>query len=739
MIRTFTLSLLFLSWYGSTLAQPPQRGVVSGFVVEAGTSAPVGFASILIIETSRGVMSHENGRFLVSQLVPGTYTFRASRIGYEPFTVVGTVSAGDTLALRFVMTPTVYRSRLIEIVGQRDNSGSDVDVDRIIGGRALRHQLSRTLAETMANEPGMSQSTMGPAPARPVLRGLAGDRLLILEDGRSTGDLSSSSPDHALAIDPMNADRIEIIRGPAALIYSSNTMAGVINVVRGQIPTSLIGHSHGSVSLQGESVNTGMSMGANVYGSNGLWAYKVDASGRATGNIRTPAGTLSNTAMRTGHAAVGGSTIRDWGMLGASVNFLDSRYGIPGDFVGAHPNGVKINMQRVQSDLRVDLTPKDRFFKQIEHHITGSYYFHEELEYSNQRRTHDIVGSDFIYLTLKMHSLWNHGARGLLHRGQLGYSGGVSRLTVGGYTFTPPTTETTTAVYGFEDIHFGMWTMQVSARFDVHAVIPDEERSARIGLIRTRTFAEPSGALRLTRTFVGGVEAGLNGMRTVRIPSVKELFSEGPHLPAYSYEVGDPDLGAERGWGGEVFARVATERAGVQLGAYVNLIEDYLYPRNTGEFAIQRPLPIYQYTGADVVMIGMEAISEVRLSDAIHLTGTASWVEGSVASTGEPIPFIPPLSGKFGLEYSVKTLTLGAGLRAAAAQHRLGEFEEATDAFVVADLSAQAHIAKGRALHTISLKVENVANTEYRMHLSRVKSIMPEPGRSVSVLYRAYF
>jgi len=726
-------------FHSTAQAQGTARGAISGQVRDADTSEPLGFATILIIETNRGVLAHENGRFIMGNLVVGTYTLRASRIGYEPIIVIATVSPGDTTFAEFRMTPTVYRSRMIEIVGQRESNGSDVDVDRVIGGRALRQQLSRTLAETLTNEPGMSQSTMGPAPARPVLRGLAGDRLLILEDGRSTGDLSSSSPDHALAIDPLNADRIEIIRGPAALMYSSNTLAGVINVVRGQIPTTLIHHYHGTVSLQGETVNSGLSAGANVYGSTGNWAYKADASGRTAGNIQTPEGELKNTGMQTVHAALGTSYIRDWGLIGLSTNVLDSRYGIPGDFVGAHPKGVKINMQRFQADVRADLTPKTGLFRQIEHHVTYSYYFHEELEYSPQRQRHDLVGSDFIYQSVRMHSLWNHDEAAIFRRGQLGYSGGWARLTVGGYSFTPPTNETTIALYGFEDVHVGDWTIQASARFDVQSVIPDEERNARIGRIRTRTFAEPSAAIRMTRTIGSGFEIGVNGMRTIRIPSVKELFSEGPHLPAYSYEVGNPDLQAERGWGGEVFVRSASDRYGIQFSAYANRIQNYLYPRNTGEFAVQRPLPIYQYTGDDVIMIGMEALTEWRLTQDLHISGTVSWVKGSIIDTGRPIPFVPPLSGKVNLDYSVKRLTLGAGLRAASKQDRLGEFEEPTDGYVVADLSAQAHLTAGRALHTISLKAENVTDRAYRMHLSRVKAIMPEPGRTVSVLYRVYF
>jgi iron complex outermembrane receptor protein len=705
--------------------------------LDSASDAPLGWATILVVETGRGVVSHEDGRFELRFPTSGLYTLRASRIGYDPQTLAVRLEEGEAVELTFRLTPAVYRSRMIEIVGDRE-MGGDVEADRVISGRALRQQLGRTLAETLVNEPGLTQTSMGPAPARPVLRGLAGDRLLILEDGRSTGDLSSSSPDHALALDPMNADRIEIIRGPASILYSSNTMGGVINVVRGQIPMSLTGHHHGSLGLQGESVNSGLSGGGQVYGSTGNWAYKTDLSLRGAGSIRTPDGRLPNTDLGTFHAAAGLSRISNGTVLGGSVNVMTSEYGIPGDFVGAHPKGVRIRMQRIQGDLKWEKTPESGFFRRIEHQLSGSWYFHEELEYSFLRSAYDIIGTDFINRSLKLNAFWHHDGWGLSKHGQWGYSADITRLTVGGFTFTPPANEQGIAVFGFEDLHLGDWILQVSGRIDLRAVVPDEERVARIGRIRSRSFVAPSGGIRWFRPFGGGMEAGVGLMRTARLPSIKELYSEGPHLPAYSYEVGNPDLGMESGWGGEVFGRYATEAAGLQVAVFANRVANYLYPRNTGTFAVRRPLPIYQYSGDDVRMVGAEVLAEVRLPAQIQVTGSASVVNGSFRD-GSPVPFMPPVNGKVNVEWTRSSLTVGAGVRWSMRQDRLGEFEEPTAGFVVPDLTLQYFRNVGPTLHTVALTAENVTDTEYRMHLSRVKSIMPEPGRNVKVLYRVYF
>lgn len=724
--------------HAAGFAEEQTRGVIRGTITDYDTGEPVGWTSVLVVETGRSTTAHENGDYIIPNVAPGNLTIRTHRVGYETATRQVTITAGDTLNLDIRLRQSSFMSRAIEVVGDREN-GDALQVERRVDGRELRQQLGRTLAETLQNEPGMTQSTMGPAPARPVLRGLSGDRLMVLEDGRTTGDISTSSPDHALAIDPINSNHIEILRGPAALVYSSNSLAGVVNVVRGQIPTELPAHFHGTGSLQGETVNSGLSAGFSTYGSVKNIGLRADLGMRSASDITTPEGKLDNTAIQNLHGAIGVSRIRNWGLVGISGNFYRSSYGIPGDFIGSHPEGVKINMEREQVDFKLDINPDLDWIRRMLFDYTFSHYFHEELEFNPVDEAFSLVGSDYSLFTNTVRGKFFHDGRGALEKGIFGFFGEFSNFAAGGLTFTPETNQYAAATYSYQEFEFGRLSFQTGVRFDFLSVQPLRQQQTAIGLRRQRDFFNVSGGFKSTYKLSTPLSTGFSVMRTIRMPGVEELFTEGPHLPAYSFEVGNPDLNEEIGLGFDWNIRYATSRIGIQNSWYINTFSNYLYPRNTGEMSVRRPLPIYQFTGDSVNMWGTELLVEIKLSSTISLNTTLSYVEGSLAESGDPLPFIPPLTGKAELQYTRGALTLGGVIRFASDQNRLGEFEETTDGYQVFDAFIQYYLSSGSQLHTLSLNLENATDTTYRMHLSRVKSIMPEPGRNIKLLYRVYF
>jgi iron complex outermembrane receptor protein len=729
--------LLLPVWANET---PRNTGVLTGLIANYDTGEPVGWTSVLLVESGRSITAHEDGTYRLENIASGTYTLRTHRIGYESHTRRITIGDQDTLVVNIRLRESVFRSRAIEVTGVRANGENGVTAVRTLGGRELRQQLGRTLAETLQNEPGMAQSTMGPAPARPVLRGLSGDRLLVLEDGRTTGDISTSSPDHALAIDPINSEYIEILRGPSALIYSSNAIGGVVNVVRRQIPTELPRHFHGSASVQAESVNKGLSTGLSTYGSFSDMAVKGDLGWRTASDIQTPGGNLDNTAISNLHGGLGLSHIRNWGRLGASANIYRSSYGVPGNFEGSHPEGVKINLEREQVDLRLDHFHGGGSISRMRFDYTFSHYFHEELEYSPSREAFDIVGSEYSLFTHTLTGRFHHEQIGLVKDGIVGFYAQTSNFASGGFTFTPETNTYAAALYAWQDlVPAQRFALQTGFRADFHALSPIRQTSSAAGIRRNREFLNWSGGVRATYDLAQNLEVGASAMRTVRMPGIEELYSEGPHLPAYSFEIGNPALDEEHGYGLELYWKFANDRFGVQNSLYYNDFGNYLYPRNTGQESVRRPLPIYQFTGASAYMWGAEFQAEVRLGERLQLFGTLSYVEGTLSESKEPLPFIPPLTGKIDIQYAIRTVTLGTNLRFASAQNRLGEFEESTNAYRVFDAFVHVYHGHRNHMHTISITAENLTNETYRMHLSRVKSIMPEPGRNIKFLYRYYF
>ncbi len=709
---------------------PPQTAVLQGRVVDAATHAPVAWSHIALPELHKAGMADSTGRFTITRLPAGKAIVHASRVGYSGASATVMLSDNDTARVVIELTEEINSTREIIVEGSHDRGDKPV-VE--LSGSALRERLGGTIAETMAKEPGLDQRTMGAAPARPVMRGLGGDRLLLLEDGERTGDLSATSADHAVVLDPLTAQSIEIIRGPGALLYGSNTLGGVINVERDYIPTLITDHIHGSATAQLESVNGGYASSADLSMPIGAIALRTDGGFRQGFDISTPVGNLRNTSIRTANGSVGASYVQSWGFLGAAGGYYETRYGIPGGFVGAHPNGVSIELNRWHTEARADVHAHIGPVERIEFHSTFSRYYHAEYESNGS------LGMDFGVLSYNASAIAHTGPLGVLHSGSFGAWGEYRDYATGGLSFTPHTQEYSAAVFGYQRADFGALSVQAALRFDVKSVRPEEKISSKIGAISRRDFADVSGSAAVTYAVDSALSLRFTLMRTFRAPGVEELYTEGPHLAAYTYDIGNPGIGKENAIGMELSAQYTGDRTSMSLALFRNYFSSYIYPRNTGDTNYRVLLPVYQFTGEQAQMLGGECTGEWRMSDAFTAGFTASYVYGQLVRTTTPLPMMPPLQGSLRLRYSTGKFSALASLHAASSQHRTGDFEEPTAGYAVVSLLADYSFATEVLLHTFTLSVDNIANTEYRRHLSRVKSIMPEPGRNIRVLYRLYF
>lgn len=721
----------------------PGNGALVGKIADAESGEGLGWTQLLLEELNRSLSAHADGSFHFFNLPPGTYTLKAFRVGYRDGTLRVRIFPNDTTEVLVPLSPSPILARGVVVEAQRGGTLSEIARPELeVSGKKLRQNLGRTIAETIDYEPGISQRTLGPAPARPVLRGLGGDRLLIVEDGERTGDLSATSSDHAVVIEPLTSERIEVIRGPEAFLYGSNTLGGVINVERGYVPASLVHRINGTLSLQGETVNRGYSGGASLAAPLGPFALRIDGSYRDAQDISTPQGALPNTAINTLNGSTGLSFVTSRGYIGAAGSYYESEYGIPPDPLAGHPGGVRVEVNRRHIEEKAEFYPAAKWLRRMELRHSFTRYRHSEIEYS-ERLQREIAGTGFDVLTHHFSGAVHLNQNGRWRNGVIGIWGEFrDHSTPTGRNLTPRSREYSGAAYAYQEAYFGKFALNGALRFDAKRVDPLENvgKITEAGRVRQRQFAGFSGSVSSLYKLNGVFSVGATLLHTLRAPGIEELFSEGPHLAVYTYEIGNADLGLEQGWGTEIFVKVNHERGKLHLAAFRNDIDNYIFPKNTGQRSGRIfSLFEYRFNGQNVLMTGVEAALEWQLSDKWSAEGALSYVRGELSERNEPLPRIPPLEGKLHLRYQAGQLSAGGGIRAAAAQKRCGEFEQPTAGYVIFDLSGQYNFSTGGVLHTLSLGVDNLLDTEYRKHLNWVKHLMPEPGRNVKLLYKVFF
>ena len=706
---------------------------LEGKVVEIRSGTRLVGVTVRIVGLEKDVQTDANGQFKFDAVPEGQYTLRFTKADYQPFEQVVDVHA-STPYIQIELKTSAYHLETIRVYDAKgDLSKFEKTTDLALEDAEFQRKLGMTLADMLSDEVGISQRTMGRAAARPVIRGLGGNRLLILENGERTGDKSASSADHAVSIDPTAAEGVEITRGPGALIYGSSTLGGVVNVKRNNIPQTLPIGTDTHLTFQGESVNSGWTATIGSVTSLGPFAHQIKVNRRRASDTQTPFGTLGNTSLANMNFSAGTSLIKDWGYIGISGDDYRSDYGIPGSPEG-HISGVNIALDRQRYEGQMEYRFNRPGLDKVKLHGTYTRYQHQEWE------SNGTLGVEFGVLTYNLSAMAH-----VLDNAIIGVWGEYRDHATGGFYWTPHTREFALAGFYLNERDFDRFTLQGALRYDVRRAEPfrNDGTAIRAGTVQRRDFNGFSGAASGIYRWTDSLSTGATLMKTFRAPGIEELFSDGPHLAAYSYEIGNAQLKAEHGYGTEVFGRYTIGKLNLNLAIFQNRILGYLIPTNTGQkewgSGAAGWLWIYQYTGQDVVMNGAEIQMDGEVLPDFRLRLNLSYVDGTVEANGKPLERIPPLSGKVAFSYAPWPFHFHVTSRFSGSQTRLGEFEEPTDGYLVHDVGAYLSLWWKQFENTVVFEIENLFDTAYREHLSLIKAVMPEPGRNVKLLYKLYF
>jgi iron complex outermembrane receptor protein len=651
-------------------------------------------------------------------------------------------------------------------VGPARTSGEMIASTTVLGSEEITERISGGLGDTLESLPGIASTAFGPGASRPVIRGLGAERVQVLTNGIGVVDASAASPDHAVTGDPLGAERIEILRGPATLAYGGGAAGGVVNVIDGLIVEELPDNPFSAMGYAGyTSADEGKTLSARATGNTGPLVGALSWTLRESGDLDIPgfaesarlrareeaegeahdevAGTLENSGVESQSFSGGLSLVGDDGFAGVAIRRMESKYGIVGGHeheeepapaaigvlsigvaaVGETPEQPFIDMEQTRVDLRGGWRFADGPFVRVTGSVSAVDYQHTEFEGPGEPGT---------IFTNEGHEARLEGQ----HAELFGLSGSLGLQTsrrdfraVGDEAFVTPTVTDATGVFLFETFEQDEWGLEGGLRLDevkldnaVAGELSYDTLNASFGVHGHAT----------EQLFLG-----LTMSRTERAPTDVELFADGPHLATQQYEVGNASLDTERGVSLEASARWEAGPLRIDGSVYRFNFERFIYLAPTG--AELDGLPVFAATQADANFTGAEIGATLELGEAMgahwHVDGSADIVRAELDAGGD-LPRIPPVSASAGIEAETGLVKARLEARWAAEQDRVFTGELPTDGWTAIDLRTTWHVTP-----EVDLIVEgtNLTDEEIRHHASPLKDLAPMAGRGFRVGLKAAF
>lgn len=721
---------------------------LSGSLLNSLSGDPIPDAVVLVEELRLEVTSGRDGTFSVPNVPPGTYHLSVRSQGYSTRRIEVVAPTQTGLMLR--IDPELHFEEVTSVSSEARSQFETFQPTSVLAGQELSKQLDSSLGATLENQPGLASRSFGPAPARPVIRGLDGDRVLILQDGQRMGDLSSQSGDHGVAVNPAAAQRIEVVRGPATLLYGANAIGGLVNVITDEIPTRPMRGSSGNFTFDLGSGARQAGAAGDVHVGNGRVALHFGGGGNRSGNVQTPEGSVANSQSRSGFGNVGFAWTGTKRYAGASYGYDDMKYGTP----VVEGGNISLTPRRHALSFRAGGEKLEGLFDSYRVTLAVRRYKHDELNLGE-------VDTAFTNDTEELEVMGAHRALGRV-KGSVG-AWMLNRAfdARGEEALSPAVDQRGFAAFLYEEATWPHVTLQFGGRVDHARYMPAGEAE--------RSFTTGSGSFgALFRPPVAGdrLAVAFSVARAARYPALEELFYYGLHAGNFAFEVGSPALEPEHALGFDLSLRWQLPRASGEVTYFRNNIDGYIFrrPLSPDQFSVQVPAyierfserdnvneradeilldpeaaPIIEYVAQDSVLQGVEAHSDLTLSSHVTAELGLDYVRGTLQATGDPLPRLPPLRGRVGLRYQYNAFQAGGDLTVASRQDRILENETVTDGYQLLKLFAAYSFGSGNRVHTITARLDNVTNELYRNHLSLIKELVPEMGRSLKVLYNVKF
>lgn len=626
----------------------------------------------------------------------------------------------------------------------------------VLDGTVLTREVRGTIGETLTAQAGVTASYFGPNASRPILRGFQGERVRVLTDGIGSFDVSNTSVDHAVAINPLLAERIEVLHGPTSLLYGSSAIGGVVNVIDTRIPRHL---NDEPIHVEGI---VGYGSAANEFNGSGTADIKLaeklvlhfDGSYLNAGDTKVGGyllsqplreqaiangafevaelkDTLVNTSAQSWNFGAGLAWIGDTGNIGIAISQYDNNYGIPVRWSlepGGEAEAVRIDMQQTRLDARAEFEMGDGFFEYLKFRYGYANYQHSELEEDGA------VGTTFLNKSMEGRLELTQADRG-------GWKGAIGLQfftrdfdAVGEEAFVPRNSTSSVGVFLLQEATFGPVRGEFAFRVENANV-----SSAITGFNRSFTPISVSGGASVP-LFSDNWRLGVDLAYAQRAPSAEELLSNGPHLATQAYEIGDTSLNTESSFGGELVLRGKGSGFTFEASVFYNNFSNFIYESQTGE--IIDDLPVFQFVQEGAVYWGFEVQGTATLADfgdwTLNANALADYVNANIDNVG-PAPRIPPFRVRGGLDIGTDNVTYQIEAEYGAEQTRVADFETTTPAYTLVNASITWTPFVDKPGIYFVFAANNLLNQDIRRAASFLKDYAPLPGRDFRATLRFAF